>query len=177
MRRLLLAVGLALGSGAAPAEASSFYHLDLPALLADTSEVVQVRVVTTSSRWSEDGEMMWTDAELKVIHSFAGGWDPGDVIAVREAGGTVADYTVAAIGFPSFRPGDELVVFVGRWEDGALRVAAGPQGFYKVELASDGTARLRAGPTQNRPDSPTGEVPGPLANTLLADLPARLGAK
>ena len=82
MRTLLL--GLALGL-AAPSHASSFYPLDFASLMSDTTEVVQVRVVRTTSEWSEDGQALWTFAELKVIGSFAGGFSAGDVIVASFA--------------------------------------------------------------------------------------------
>jgi hypothetical protein len=128
--------------------------------------------VKATSEWSEDGQAMWTHAELKVVASFAGDFSTGDVLIVRELGGTVDGYTISAIGFPSFRAGDELVVFLGRWDDGALRVSAGPQGFYRVERKAGAEPLLVPGPTQDRPDEPRGVIPGPLANVKLSRVPS-----
>lgn len=174
MRNLLLGLGALLALTSSPASASSFYRLDLPEMMTETSDVVHVKVLRVSGAWSEDGGMVWTTAELKVVHSFLGEWDAGDVILAREAGGTVGDTTVTAIGFPDFRVGDELVIHLGAWEMRGMRVLGGPQGFYRVARTASGGATLAAGPTQAHP-GPTGDVPGPLVGVALSNLATLLG--
>ena len=118
-----------------PAEASTFRRISFDELVDASVAVVQVRVLDTESAWTGIGTgYIATTAHLEVVRSLDGNFQVGEELFVREAGGTVDGYTVQAIGFPQFNPGDELVIFLTTWEDETQdwRVAGYGQGIYEV---------------------------------------------
>jgi hypothetical protein len=57
-----------------------------------------------------------------------------DTLVVREVGGTVDGYTQEAIGFPAIRRGENVVLFLSRWDNGAeYRIHAYNQGKFLVK--------------------------------------------
>jgi hypothetical protein len=151
----LLTALLAAGS-LGEAEASSFRRITFDELVTSSLSVVQVRVVETESFWYSGAQAyISTNAELEVVRSLDGGFQPGDRLTVREAGGAIDDFVVQAIGFPQFVQGDELVIFLSAWEDGSgdWRVNHYGQGFWRVTKDQNGAEVLVPGPVQGlRPD-------------------------
>jgi hypothetical protein len=157
---------------AAPASASQFQPIALSELVAGSDAVVQLRVVSTTAAWEQNGRLLVTTAEVQVVRALRGPRVPGETFTIREVGGTVAGYTVDALGFPQLVAGDELVVFLTRWPDGTPRISAYGQGFYQV-VRTDGVERLVPGPTQGeRPDA---RVVGPAAGETVDGLAVLLG--
>lgn len=140
-----LAVSVLAAVTAQDAEASTFRRITFDELVAASIAVVQVKVIDTSAAWTtEPHAYIATTAHLEVTRSLAGGFEVGDELFVREAGGDVGNYTIQAIGFPKFEPGEELVVFLSQWQDetGDWRVAEYGQGIYEVYRGADGVERL-----------------------------------
>ena len=91
---------------------------------------------------------------------------------IREAGGTVDGYTMEAIGFPMIREGQDVVLMLAKWDDGAdYRIHAYNQGKFLVRnrggievLVSDpetqGSTRLERAPRAPRVESMDDGVPG-----------------
>jgi len=150
MNRLipLLILGL-LASAVPTAHATSFREISFADLVEKTEAVVQVKVVSTTSEWTAIPDLR-TTAELEVVRSLHGPLTAGQTFDVVEVGGTVDDYTVEAVGFPKFREGDNLVVFLSRWTDGSndWRVHMYGQGFYEVVKDAAGRDALIAGAVQ-----------------------------
>jgi len=176
MRHPLPLAGAALGlllsvaAPAGPAHATQFVPVSLKQLGMATEAVVRARVVSVESRWSDDGEVIVTYATLEVSRSLRGGLFAGERIVVKELGGSVDGFAVAAIGFPQFNAGDELVVFLGRWDDdGNYRVAEYGQGIFRVKRQKSGDEVLDAGPVQDSPDHEEVPVRGPIAVGTTVD--------
>jgi hypothetical protein len=137
------------------AEASSFRRISFDELVDSSVAVVQVRVLDTESEWTKLGTgYIATTAHLEVIRSLDGDFQVGEELFVREAGGTVGDYTLQAIGFPQFNAGDELVIFLTHWEDETVdwRVAQYGQGIYEVLHKPGGDVVVPAFLQGERPD-------------------------
>jgi hypothetical protein len=136
MRRLVfLALLLALVAGI-PAQASTFFAMDQRALIKDSMAVIDGEVLQVHSFWDPSGRMMITDAIIRVTDSVMG--NAGSAVVVRTFGGTVEGYTVKAEGFPTFKRGERLLLFIEPERDGAHRIAGYQQGQYRIVRGKDG---------------------------------------
>jgi hypothetical protein len=138
------------------ADASTFRRISFDQLVDSSVAVLQVKVIDTESAWTgTEYTYIATTAHLEVIRSLDGNFVPGEELFVREAGGTVGDYTVQVPGFPQFNPGDELVIFLTTWEDETLdwRVASYGLGIYEVIHKADGDFVVPAFLQGERPDA------------------------
>ena len=80
-----------------------------------------------------------------------------DTLVVREVGGTVDGYTQEAIGFPAIRRGEQVVLFLSKWEsNGDLRIHAYNQGKYLVRMRA-GTEVLVPDPVKQGEERPGAE--------------------
>jgi hypothetical protein len=87
--------------------------------------------------------MIFTDVTLLVRQALRGA--PPDRITIRVPGGTVDGLSVVMAGAEHFEAGEEVVVFTGRWNDGAPRVAGYSQGVSRVRRDAQGTLVLEGG--------------------------------
>ena len=150
-RRLVVMLGMALLLAAltAPSLASVFLREDVASLKARSHAVVHARVTDVRSYWNDDRTMIFTDVTLAVkgrLHGTAAGQ-----IVVRVPGGTVDDYTVEMEGAPQFDSGDEVIAFIGSWEDGAPMIAGYFQGVSRVGRDKSGNAILHGGVADGLP--------------------------
>jgi predicted protein tyrosine phosphatase len=139
----ILAAGSAL--------ASTFLKVDIQDLKKMSEAVVQARVVEVRSYWNADQTMIFTEAALEVKGRLHGKAD--DLLVVRTVGGTVDDYTVDMGGAPRFAVGDEIVAFIGRWDDGEPMVAGYAAGMSRVRKDSIGQLVLEGGVADGLPVS------------------------
>ena len=130
-RRSWILIGL-LVVLALPLSASQFIRQPFDQVAREATFVVRGTVEQTWAQWDDAHEVIFTYATLRVSRYFGESTGP-DTLVVREAGGTVGDYTQEAIGFPAIRGGEEVVLFLSRWEDSAdYRIHAYNQGKYLV---------------------------------------------
>ena len=148
--RMLLPAFLLLGL---PASATTVLQADLPELARTADAIVHGTVRRMESRWSGDGRRIVTDVEIEVTESLKG--QPGATVLVTQPGGKVGDVGQVVQGLATFKPGEEVVLFLERRGPRAFRVAGMTQGKYQVQRSSDGTQALA--------------VPEPSGETLLLD--------
>ena len=130
MKRVL-SVGLLLAMAAAlPAAASTFLAMSQKDLLQQSQAVVQGQVLKVSSFWNATGQIIVTEAMVRVEETIAG--EAPAVIVLRTFGGTVDGYTVEAFGFPTFRINERLLLFVGPEKDGVQSVVGYQQGQFRI---------------------------------------------
>lgn len=130
-RRSLILVGLLLVL-ALPLSASQFMKLSFDQVARESSYIVRGDVENVWSAWDDAHEVIYTYATIRVNRYFGEMTGP-DTLVVREVGGTVGDYTQEAIGFPMVRRGEDVVLFLSKWEDGAdFRIHAFNQGKFLV---------------------------------------------
>jgi len=131
-RRTLLSLGLLLLALALPLSASQFIRAPFDQVARESALIVRGSVEQTWTAWDDAHEVIFTYANVRVSRYFGEATGP-DLVVVREVGGTVGDYTQEAIGFPAIRNGEQVVLFLSKWEDGAdYRIHAFNQGKYLV---------------------------------------------
>ena len=131
-RRTLSVLTLLVILSALPLSASQFMELSFDRVARESSLIVRGTVESTFSAWDDSHEVIFTYATVRVNRYFGESTGP-DTLVVREVGGTVDGYTQEAIGFPAIRGGEDVVLLLSKWEDGAdYRIHAFNQGKYLV---------------------------------------------
>lgn len=132
-----------LAAGGTLALGSTFLKVDLPTLDRMSESVVHARVVDVESAWNAEGSMIFTRVTLQVVERLRGAAQ--DTVTVRVPGGTVGDFTSEMEGAPRFQQGDDVVVFLARWNDGVPMVAGYAEGLSFVQRDANGNAILHGG--------------------------------
>src|SRR4028118_323709 len=136
MRRLVFLALLALMVAGIPAGASTFLVMNQGELIRDSAAVVEGEVLQVHSFWTRSGRIIVTEAIVKVSDPILG--EAASAVVVRTFGGTVEGFTVEAHGFPTFRKGERLLLFLEAERDGAHKVAGYQQGQYRVVRDKNG---------------------------------------
>jgi hypothetical protein len=119
MRSLKFAIFLAaLILVSSVASASIVLKLDVPDMTRLSHAVVVGQVVDTRSEWNSKHEYIQTFTTIRVENPAKGAHEAGQIITVRELGGSVGDYNQAMIGAPTYAPGEKVLVFLERAADG-----------------------------------------------------------
>ena len=130
-RRTLLSLAILIIL-ALPLSASQFVKLPFDQVARESAYIVRGDVVQVWSAWDDAHEVIFTYATIRVNRYFGEATGP-DTLVVREAGGTVGDYTQEAIGFPMLRRGEQVVLLLSQWEgSNDFRMHAFNQGKYLV---------------------------------------------
>lgn len=130
-RRTPIIIGLLLVL-ALPLSASQFVELPFDQVASEASYIVRGTIGDSWSRWDDAHEVIYTYSVVRVNRYFGETAGP-DTLVIREVGGTVDGYTQEAIGFPVLRNGEDVVLLLSQWEDGAdYRIHAFNQGKYLV---------------------------------------------
>lgn len=132
--RTFLALAVVAALVPAAAQASTFEPVPDRQLVCESSAIVRGVVVSVESDWEGNPRAIWTRALVRVDRTLRGVHQPGDYIEVKEIGGTVGDYTIVAHQFPTFQPGEEVLMLVGAWDDGTgeLRVHGFGRGLFGI---------------------------------------------
>lgn len=131
VRRSLVLSFLLIAAMAIPMAASQFIELPFDQVAREATVVVRGTVGPVSSAWNDDHDVIFSYAPIQVRQYIAG--DGPSVLMLREVGGTAEGYTQVAVGFPTLREGQEVVLFLSKWEDSAdYRIHAYNQGKYVV---------------------------------------------
>ncbi|HKQ97074.1 MAG TPA: hypothetical protein VJV75_04290 [Candidatus Polarisedimenticolia bacterium] len=144
-RRIIpaLAVAALLLAGATGAGASTFLKQNVSDLIRSSQGVVHARVTEVRAEWNADHTFIFSYVTLEVKRTLAGTKRAYET--VRVPGGVVDGYRVVMEGAPSFEVGDNVVVFIGAWDDGALMVEGYYQGMSKVDRDAAGNEMLKGG--------------------------------
>ncbi len=132
-RSLRMTMGLCALAFVVPAAASTFLELSQEELVAQADSVVQGRVIEVQSFWNRQGTAIVTEAMVEVEETVLG--RERSHVRLVTFGGEVGGYAIEAHGFPTFKKGQRLLVFLepGRkGEDGAHRVLGYRQGEFEV---------------------------------------------
>jgi hypothetical protein len=149
--RFLLVLAVLVPAAAGLGFGSTFLKENVGSLKRASEAVIHAKVSEVRSYWNADHTMIFTEVALEVKGRLHGTSD--DVVVVRVPGGTVDDFTVEMEGAPVFDPGDEVVAFIARWQDGAPMVAGYFQGVSKISRDSAGNAILHGGVADGLPMS------------------------
>jgi hypothetical protein len=130
MKRVVSIVLLLVVAVALPAAASTFLAMSQKDLLQHSEAVVQGQVLKVSSFWNSTGQIIVTEALVRVEETVAG--SAPSVVVLRTFGGSVGGFTVEAIGFPTFRVNERMLLFLGPEKDGAASVIGYQQGQFRI---------------------------------------------
>jgi hypothetical protein len=145
MRRtvlVLLLASLPALWAAAPVRSSTFLAMEDSELIARSTVVVDGEVLRVDSFWTEDGAVIVSEATVEV-REVVHGIDVPATVTVRTFGGSVGSYRIDAHGFPAFRAGERVLLFLepqagARAGERVLRVTGYQLGHYRVRADRDG---------------------------------------
>jgi len=143
----------ALVLGAVPAAASIMRFLPVEELARASTRVVRARVTGVSVHWTDDRKGIYTEIDVVAVGP-ALKWrgEPAAAVAGRhlsiiQAGGTIDGVSLDWTGRPTFRRGEDLVLFLDAYDqadpaDPRLLVVGGKQGRMRVLPDPDGSGAL-----------------------------------
>src|SRR5208282_2782501 len=123
---ILFLGGLALLAVAA--SATTLSRLKLEDLAQESTAVARLRCLGATSRW-EQGEI-WTETRFEVVQREKGSL-PG-IVTVRLLGGQVGHLHSHVDEVPSFRPGEEVYLFLWGDKGGSYQVLGWSQGTFRI---------------------------------------------
>ena len=131
MKRAVRIPLLALALAALPAAASTFLYQSQAELVAQADAVVEGRIVEVHSFWNAERTAILTEATLEVEDTVVGA--APSYVNLRTFGGQVGNYRIDAHGFPTFRLGERMLVFLEPEQDGAQKVLGYQQGQFRIQ--------------------------------------------
>lgn len=140
----LLVALLGIGTTAA----TTLVKLSFSELAARADRVVIGTVTALEGTRDESQRFIHTNVTI-AVESYVRGAGPSEIV-VRTPGGQLDGQAVVAHGAPSFTLGEKVLLFLTRWEDGAIKVAGYVQGKSTVMTGADGESRLRGGLADGR---------------------------
>lgn len=113
-----------------PLGASTFVAMDKAELIANSEAVVQGTVLKVHSFWDPSGRIVMTEALVRVEETILG--QAPSVVRVQTYGGDVDGFVVEAHGFPEFKVGQRMVLFLEPEKSGFTKVAGYQFGQFHV---------------------------------------------
>jgi len=121
---------------AIPAMATTILHRTVPELGKQSSHVVLGQVVEVRSFWNDTHTKVFTETIIQVDETYKGARQ--QTIRLLQPGGTVDNMKVTVHGALQWRQGEEVLLFVEPYRDGAYGVSGFSQGKFKVERDATG---------------------------------------
>lgn len=182
VRTLTLAIlTLGLLAAAPPASATSVIRMSVADMTDRAEVIVHGRCVRKQARMGKDDEIV-TDITLEVFEAVKG--ELGRSFEFTVYGGVLPERGSAIAGAPTYKTGEELLVFLGPVNDRGLRMVIGlAQGKYTIRRERGQTLAFRNLQGLSLVDAKTGETSeaepeqGVPFEELLARVKARLAAK
>jgi len=143
-RLLLVAAITALALvGAQAALATSVLKFSLQELTKKSDSIVMARVDDAVSSWDAAHKEIYTFYTLSVLQSVKGSKGT-TTITLRQLGGTVDNIASIVPGMPSFKKGEEVIVFLTQKDAAGYPWVMGlQQGKYTVTTGKDGVKMVR----------------------------------
>ena len=115
---------------------SSHAHRELntstPELARSSTDIVVAKCVSSETKLDDETGMIFTYTTFKIDENLKGKY--GDEIVLRTVGGTVGDITVSSPFIPTFKQGEEVVLFLGpRNVNGYPVIQSISKGIYRVK--------------------------------------------
>jgi len=102
--------------------------------LAKQAEVVAVgRITDLKSEWTDGQSQIITRVTLAVDEYLKGGRDAASVVTIVTLGGEIGEVGELYTHVPSFRPNENVVVFLEKTDVAEFVVTGGTQGKYNIE--------------------------------------------
>jgi len=146
MKNLRLGIAMtALGLIGSSASAAVVLKLDVSDLTSLSHAVIVGQVVDTRSQWNGKHEYIQTFTRIRVEEVAKGRARSGQIITVRELGGSVGDHNGALIGGATYSPGERVLVFAQHAKDGTagiFQTVALSEGKFLVSTDSQSGRRI-----------------------------------
>jgi len=140
---LVVAVAALALVGAQAAFATSVLKLSLQELTKKSDSIVMARVDDAVASWDAGHKEIYTYITLSVLQGVKGN-KGATTITLRQLGGTVGNIASIVPGMPSFRKGEEVVVFLTQKDAAGYPWVMGlEQGKYSVSTAKNGVKMVR----------------------------------
>jgi hypothetical protein len=143
--RLFLVVAIAALAlvGAQVALATTVQKLSLQELTKKSNSIVMARVDDAYSSWDAAHKEIYTFFTLRVLQPVKG-LKGETTITLRQIGGTVDNIASIVPGMPSFKKGEEVVVFLTEKDRAGYPWVMGlQQGKYSIVTGKDGVKQVR----------------------------------
>jgi hypothetical protein len=125
---------------ASAANATQVVHLDTRALTHESSDIVIGTVTAQKSYWNAAHTRILTDVIISVSQSLKGA--PAGEITLTQLGGEVDGMRYSVPGSPTFRVGEEALVFAWRDTNGRPQVDGLAQGKFEIQHDAATGARV-----------------------------------
>jgi len=140
---LVIAIAALALVGAQVAFATTVQKLTLQELTKKSESIVMARVDDAVSSWDAAHKEIYTYFTLSVLQPVKGSKGT-TTITLRQIGGTVGNIASVVPGMPSFRKGEEVVVFLTQKDAAGYPWVMGlQQGKYSVMTAKNGVKMVR----------------------------------
>jgi hypothetical protein len=133
MKRQPLGFGLLLAvlSGVASVEATQVVYQSPQQMGSESALVVRGRVTGTRSFWNESNTKILTETTVNVDETYKGSGVP--TVSVVQLGGVVGNARMTVHGALSWKPGEEVLLFLEPRRQGGHRVSGFSQGKFDIE--------------------------------------------
>jgi hypothetical protein len=144
--RFALAIALAALIAPSIANATQVMHLDTRGLTRESSDIVIGTVGEQQAHWNDAHTMIVTEVTIHVSQSLKGVATPD--LQLTQIGGEVDGMRYSVPGSPSFRTGEEVLIFAWRDRTGRPQVDGLSQGKFEIQRDPASGARVvqRAAP-------------------------------
>ena len=115
---------------AASAAATVLVPADMTELAREAAAIVHGRVVSVQAVWTAGRRSIETVVTLEVTEALKG--QPGREVSLRVPGGEMGRYRSVMVGAPTFREGQEVIVFLGGRAPQLSYLLGLGQGVYRV---------------------------------------------
>jgi hypothetical protein len=112
--------------------ASTVRQLDTRELTLDSHDIVVGEIQSVRSYWNTAHTRIFTDVTVHVTRSLKG--DAGSTLTLTELGGEVDGARLDVPGCPTFRPGEQTLLFVWRDPQGHAQVNGLAQGKFDIQI-------------------------------------------
>jgi len=123
-----------------PVSATVLLPGDLGDIARAASAIVRGTVVDVRSDWADSRRRVETIVTLQVSESLKG--EMRGLVSVKVPGGVIGRYRSVTIGAPSFRPGEEVVLFLGAQAPALPYLIGLGQGVFRVQRDARSGATL-----------------------------------
>jgi hypothetical protein len=128
---LTLLAAAALAATVAPVHATVLVPADLTELSRSASAIVRGTVTLVRPEWADGRRRVETIVTLSVVQALKGGLSGH--VSFKVPGGDMGRYRSVMIGAPTFREGEEVIVFLGGQAPALPHLLGLGQGVYRVQ--------------------------------------------
>ena len=112
------------------AQATLVQRLTLDEMIQKAQTIVQGRVRSVNTHWSDNGKLILTSYTIDVEDAIKG--QPGKTMEITLVGGKIGNLILYAAGMPAFDAGDQTVLFVEKSGAGISTIVGLSQGKFDI---------------------------------------------